>query len=444
MSKDKSGFTPQERHQIIVDYLKKVNKPTKVFHLRWKPGDLLDGKVLETTPMFWYMKYQWGRAEIEEMFYKARCVIGPTFDQALQQTFGGEPGPRWRGAIPEKKKQKWRERQAEKTAGWQAEQAEKLKQKEEQERQRKIEEAKRQAEAERLRKEEEKKLANKGKDIWNAVSDFGADKAIDYKTFSENLKDRGINVSPLLAKQLFDQLGGPGGKITRQQMDELLKKLDAMADASTVTWDMLGDKLGCMTIMKRVLLAAGAGEPFNVDDFVFAQKMSFTIDTIQFMNKLTDRDVPWDDRVRAMEQLGANLGTNPLFNNVLARGNIPELLCGWATQVTDSKPEVQKTAIETLPAIFHNALEFGDKDLAIGHLEEILDNLFKVLDDPNVSRNHPAVKDAIDKLVQDVINTGDPGMIIIINVHIIKLYVSINAKSHIKYMIDYTQRVYYF
>merc|ERR1712154_138263 len=136
---------------IIVDYLKEINKPTKVFHLRWKPGDLLDGKVLETTPMFWYMKYRWGRQEIEAMFYKARCVIGPTFDQALQQTFGGDPGPRWRGAIPEKKKSKWRQRQQEKTEGWQAEQAEKIKQKEEAERKRKIEEAKRIAEQERLR-----------------------------------------------------------------------------------------------------------------------------------------------------------------------------------------------------------------------------------------------------------------------------------------------------
>eukprot|EP01084_Bolivina_argentea_P101890 182614_1 len=188
-----------------------------------------------------------------------------------------------------------------------------------------------------------------------------------------------------------------------------------MTDASTITWDMLGDKLGCMTIMKRVLLAASAGEPFNVDDFVFAQKFSMNISTIQFMNKLTDRDVPWDDRVRAMEQLGANLGTNPMFNNVLAKNNIPELLCGWATQVLDTKPEVQKTAIDTLPAIFHNAMEFGDKDIAVGHLEEILDNLFKVLDDPNVSRNHPAAKDAIDKLVDDVVDTGDPESVLFVS-----------------------------
>merc|ERR1712048_141337 len=140
-----------------------------------------------------------------------------------------------------------------------------------------------------------------------------------------------------------------------------------------------------------------------------------TISPIQFMNKLSDRDVSWDDRVRAMEQLGANLGNNPLFNNVLARGNIPELLCGWATQVLDNKPEVQKTAIETLPDIFHKAMEFGDKDIAVGYLEEVLDNLFKVLDDPNSRKNHEPAKKAIAKLIEDIIANGDPENLLVVS-----------------------------
>merc|ERR1719242_1077854 len=92
-------ITPEQRHQIIVDYLDRINKPTEVFHLRWKQGELLTGEVLESTPMFWYMKYQWSRQEIEGMFYAARCVIGPVFDQSLQQTYGGTAGPRWRGTA---------------------------------------------------------------------------------------------------------------------------------------------------------------------------------------------------------------------------------------------------------------------------------------------------------------------------------------------------------
>ena len=95
--KDASGLTPQERHQIIIDYLKEINKPTKVFHLRWRPGDLVDAKILRSTPMFWYMKYQWTRPQIEGMFFKARIEIDPKFDSSLQQVFGGSPGVRWRG-----------------------------------------------------------------------------------------------------------------------------------------------------------------------------------------------------------------------------------------------------------------------------------------------------------------------------------------------------------
>ena len=95
----------------------------------------------------------------------------------------------------------------------------------------------------------------------------------------------------------------------------------------------------------------------------------------------------------------------------LANTNIPELLCGWCTQMLDNKPEVQKTAVELMPNIFHKCLERGDPQITVGHLEEIMDNLFKVLDDPKCSRNHPAAKDAIAKIVDDVIAMKDPGMI---------------------------------
>ena len=99
MSKDASGLTPQERHDLIIGYLKEINKPTKVFHLRWRPGDLIDAKTLRSTPMFWYMKYQWNRPQIEGIFFKARIEIDPKFDSALREVFGGSPGVRWRGTV---------------------------------------------------------------------------------------------------------------------------------------------------------------------------------------------------------------------------------------------------------------------------------------------------------------------------------------------------------
>ena len=103
--KDRSGFTPQERHDIIMKTLDEFGKTTQCFQLRWREnsGDLLDEKVLSSTPMFWYMKYKWSRSEIEALFFKARCVIDPVFDMALQQTFGGDPGPRWKGGGGVKK-----------------------------------------------------------------------------------------------------------------------------------------------------------------------------------------------------------------------------------------------------------------------------------------------------------------------------------------------------
>ena len=174
----------------------------------------------------------------------------------------------------------------------------------------------------------------------------------------------------------------------------------------------MASKLGAQMVMKRVLLAAGIGEPLNVDDFIYDSKMKVNISPIQYMNKLSDRDVPWDDRSTSMDQLGVNLGVNPLFNNVLSRQNIPELLCGWATQILDTKPEVQKKAINTLPKVFNTCMTLGQDapEIAVNHLEQLLSNLFEVLDDPNNSKNDQLIKDTISKIVDDVINLNDNGI----------------------------------
>eukprot|EP00485_Elphidium_margaritaceum_P021386 CAMPEP_0202712216 /NCGR_PEP_ID=MMETSP1385-20130828/35677_1 /ASSEMBLY_ACC=CAM_ASM_000861 /TAXON_ID=933848 /ORGANISM="Elphidium margaritaceum" /LENGTH=160 /DNA_ID=CAMNT_0049372177 /DNA_START=39 /DNA_END=518 /DNA_ORIENTATION=+ len=124
--KDASGLSKQERHDIIIDYLKSINKPTKVFHLRWRPGDLLHGKILRSTPMFWYMKYQWSRPQIEEMFFKARLEIDDAFDSSLQQVFGGSAGARWRGGVEIPKQKKWKQRAEENARAWQGQQADKF------------------------------------------------------------------------------------------------------------------------------------------------------------------------------------------------------------------------------------------------------------------------------------------------------------------------------
>eukprot|EP01084_Bolivina_argentea_P315398 546417_1 len=413
--KDASGLSKQERHDIIINYLKEISKPTKVFHLRWRPGDLLNGKILRSTPMFWYMKYKWSRQQIEEMFFKARIEIDNAFDMSLQQVFGGEPGPRWRGGVVIPKQKKWKMKAEENARKWHGQQADRVVTRDNVGKAVGDYNQNTPQQTSHMRNKMAQNIGTKNKEIWNAVSDFGADKTIDYKTFSDNLKDRGINVSPMLAKQLFDQLAGPKGKINQQDMNAIVKQLDKVklpTDFATISWDDMSGKLGSQLVMKRILLAASSGEPFNVDDFVFASKFGVNISPVQFMNKLTDRDVEWDDRVRSMEAVSANIGSNPLFNNLLADANIPELLCGWSTQMLDNKPEVQKTAIELMPNVFHECIEKGDPQITVGHLEEILDNLFKVLDDPKCSRNHPAAKAAISKIVDDVIALNDPDHIL--------------------------------
>lgn len=104
--KDDSGFSPQQRHDIIMATLEEFGKGTQAFQSRWREnsGEYLTGDILLKTPMFWFMKFKWSRQEIETLFFKARVVIDERFDRGLQQTFGGDPGPRWKGGGGVKKK----------------------------------------------------------------------------------------------------------------------------------------------------------------------------------------------------------------------------------------------------------------------------------------------------------------------------------------------------
>ena len=55
-------------------------------------------------------------------------------------------------------------------------------------------------------------------------------------------------------------------------------------------------------------------------------------------------------------------------------------------------------------------MERGDPQITVDHLEEIMDNLFKVLDDP-VQQESSRGQGCIAKIVDDVIAMKDPGMI---------------------------------
>ena len=76
----KQGLSPEERHQVIMDYLKEKKKSTKVFHLRWSEPDLITAKVVTSTPAFWYKRYGWKRRLVEKMFFQAQIVVDQLLD----------------------------------------------------------------------------------------------------------------------------------------------------------------------------------------------------------------------------------------------------------------------------------------------------------------------------------------------------------------------------
>lgn len=174
-----SSLTNEKRHKLVMEYLEEIGKPAKVFHLRWKAGDLIDSKVLTSTPMFWYMKYSWSRKEIEGMFFKVEVEIDSVFDSALQQVFGGRPGARWKGGGPDPTRKTWRNRGYESAKPWYGQQGKALKNPSSTKQENKNVKG---DVSGLMRNKLEENLQPKSGDIWNAVSDFGANKALDYSS----------------------------------------------------------------------------------------------------------------------------------------------------------------------------------------------------------------------------------------------------------------------
>ena len=115
--RDQSGFTPQQRHDIIIATLKEVKKKTNVFHLRWAPGDLLDVKILKSTPIFWYIRFGWTRKDIVHLLFKARIYVDPVMMESLNKVFGADyRGPRWTPPDLQKRREaEWRKRRYKKS-----------------------------------------------------------------------------------------------------------------------------------------------------------------------------------------------------------------------------------------------------------------------------------------------------------------------------------------
>jgi len=84
----KSKLTDAQRHQIILKTLQKLNKTTKIFHLRWIPGEHIDGDILISTPIFWFAKFEWSVNEIETLFNAAEVNISMDMKKEMKYVYG--------------------------------------------------------------------------------------------------------------------------------------------------------------------------------------------------------------------------------------------------------------------------------------------------------------------------------------------------------------------
>ena len=185
---------PEERHSIVLDYLKEINKPTKVFHLRWSEPALITKKVLTTTPAFWYMKYGWKRKMVEELFFKCQIEVDEPLEKSFDQVFGGGyKGQRWRDtALRGKLDNLW-----EKIHGVGA--------------------------------KKNKEKSPPPMDIGQGDNNDANNEQLNFQEFMDALKINNVTITPELAQNIFNQIDiNKNGFITKTEMDQLLTKLDAM------------------------------------------------------------------------------------------------------------------------------------------------------------------------------------------------------------------------
>ena len=146
-----------------------------------------------------------------------------------------------------------------------------------------------------------------------------------------------------------------------------------------------------------------------------ASAFASDVSPMEYLEKLTDRNADWSDRRHSLEVIGKNLGVNPLFNNILLPLNIPNLLCSWATQLLDNKFEVKETTMNLLPNVIHECLDKGNKQITMAYLQEIFNNLFNIMDDIYIDKAYTKyfAGDVISKVVDDIINSQDLGILYI-------------------------------
>lgn len=375
--KQAGGLKPEERHQIVLDYLKEINKPSTVFHLRWSEPALLTKKVLITTPAFWYLKYGWKRKMVENMFFKAQIEVDATLEKAFDQVFGGGyTGERWRDtAMRGKLDNLW-----EKLHG---------------------------------QKKDDNGPKKKGKKQSDDAQDDDSNIQLNVQQFIDALKINNVNISADLAQNIFNQIDvNKNGFITKAEMDQLLTKLDAL-DFGNITDLANNPEMLNLCMTKKVMDCLLSDEGLQFVETEFLAHLTTSIEfndpeAFTYLNKLGDRDIGWEERIFAMTQLNKGIESGK-YDGILRDDNLlRQLLFGIAAQLLDENQNVQSKAVEILPNLLDECFNKANLNVVYEHLPEILDNLFLILDNPKCKMSHDNVRFGIDEIIDNIINTQHP------------------------------------
>ena len=147
--------------------------------------------------------------------------------------------------------------------------------------------------------------------------------------------------------------------------------------------------------------------PFNVTDFLSGNITGNIGSPGLLLGKLATRDADWNERLKIMDNIANNLGTNPEYDSFLEPAHASDLLMGWTAQMLDTKPAVSKTAVDQLPTVFHEIADKSHPDVAMSHLDDVVDGLFNVIDNKKHEANHDAAKQALRDIVDDVVANRD-------------------------------------
>ena len=120
-----------------------------------------------------------------------------------------------------------------------------------------------------------------------------------------------------------------------------------------------------------------------------------------FTDMLLTRDADWKERLKLMQNIMANLGVNPNYDDLLNNPqHFSDLIMGWLAQMLDTQEEVSSFAIKELIKLIKM-----NPSVALIHLNDIVDTIFSILNNNKHSNNHKLARTALIEIIDFIIET---------------------------------------